>query len=195
MADPLYSEALSEFAAVFRLAHPDPRDPIPAALATVSPDGAPAVRTILLKSFDEAGFVFFTNMESRKAAHLRANRRAALVFHWMALERQLIVEGTAETVSDEEADAYWQTRPRESQIGAWASLQSRVLDDRGTLEHRYAEFAKRYSAGPVPRPAVWSGFRIVPHRLEVWQGRPHRLHDRLVYEKGSVGWTKGRLYP
>ena len=173
----------------------EPNDPNAAALATVSADGAPSVRVVLLKSVDNRGFAFFTNLDSHKGRDLRANPRAALNLHWKSLGRQVRIEGRVEQVSDAEADAYYATRPRGSRIGAWASKQSQPLDDRATLEGRVADFEGRFGGDDIPRPDFWSGFRIVPEKIEFWQGRQSRLHDRLVFRRKKDGWTKQLLYP
>ena len=166
-------------------------------LATVAPDGHPAARSVLLKGFDERGFVFYTNRGSRKAAHLASAPVAALLFPWVDLQRQVEVEGTVEPVSDAEADAYFVTRPRDSQLGAWASRQSSVLGGRDELEQRAKEMASRYEGRAVPRPPFWGGYRVVPRRVEFWQGRPGRLHDRLCYQREHPRsrWTMERLAP
>jgi pyridoxamine 5'-phosphate oxidase len=165
-------------------------------LATASRDGVPSLRAILVKGVDSRGFVFYTNMESRKAEELLANPRAALCFHWKSLQRQVRVEGTAERATDAEADAYFASRPRESQIGAWASDQSRPLASRSELEARAAELACKFADHPtVPRPPNWAGFRIVPQRIEFWQERPSRLHDRFVFIRDGGTWRKQRLFP
>ena len=173
----------------------EPNDPNAAALATVSADGAPSVRVVLLKSVDARGFAFFTNLGSHKARDLQANPRAALNFHWKSLGRQVRFGGRVERVSDAEADAYYATRPRGSRIGAWASKQSRPLDSRATLEGRVAEFEGRFESDDIPRPDFWSGFRVVPETVEFWQGRQSRLHDRLVYRRENDGWATRLLYP
>jgi len=170
-------------------------DPNAMALATVGPDGMPAVRMVLLKSADETGFVFYTNLESRKGCDLLARPKAALCLHWKSLKRQVRVEGMVERVGDAEADAYFHSRPRASQIGAWASQQSRPLKSRFDLEKRVAEFTAKYMIGEIPRPAYWSGFRVVPQRVEFWEDRPFRLHDRLVYHRTPEGWAVEKLYP
>jgi pyridoxamine 5'-phosphate oxidase len=164
-------------------------------LSTVSPEGSPEGRMILLKGADDAGFVFYTNLESPKARALEACRRAALTFYWETLRRQVRVEGRSEKVTDTEADVYFRTRPRESQIGAWASLQSEPLDSRVTLENRFEEFSKKYEGRDVPRPPHWSGYRIVPDAIEFWVERPNRLHDRFLYTRKGGAWAMARLYP
>jgi pyridoxamine 5'-phosphate oxidase len=165
-------------------------------LATATADGVPSARLVLVRGVDARGFVFYTNVESRKAAELDGNPRAALCFHWKSLARQVRVEGTVERVGDAEADAYFASRARESQIGAWASEQSRPLPDRATLLARFDEFARRFAeATAVPRPANWSGYRVVPAQVEFWQELPHRLHDRLVFIREGGGWKRERLYP
>ena len=170
-------------------------EPTAFALGTVGDDGQPSVRILLLKDADERGFVFYTNCESRKGRELRAHPKAALCFHWQPLERQVRVEGVAEPVSAVEADAYFATRERGSQIGAWASAQSRPIARAGDLEQRVAETEARFADGPVPRPAHWSGFRLVPHRMEFWHNMPSRLHERHMYERAGEGWRTEVLYP
>lgn len=170
-------------------------DPNAMGLATVGADGRPSLRIVLMKDFDPEGFVFYTNTQSRKGGELFGNPFCALTFHWKTLERQVRVEGKATLVSDAEADAYYQSRPRGSQIGAWASDQSRPLPDRAVLAARVAETEQRYPQGEIPRPPHWSGFRVVPDRVEFWQGMPFRLHDRLIYEREGAGWRTYRQYP
>ena len=164
-------------------------------VATATRDGAPAARTLFLRGADERGFVFYTNYESRKGTQLAENPRAALVIHWRELERQIVIEGTVERVSAEESDAYFATRPVQSQLGAWASQQSQPLDSAETLAQRVEQLRTRFADGPIPRPAHWGGYRVVPNRIEFWQGGPGRLHDRFVYLRDAAGWTHGRLNP
>jgi pyridoxamine 5'-phosphate oxidase len=164
-------------------------------LATVAKDGAPAARLVLLKGFDERGFVFYTNLESRKSVELSGNSRAALCFLWKSLRRQVRIEGAALPVAAAEADAYFASRPRDSQIGAWASDQSRPLGSRAALERRFDRFTRRFAETAVARPPFWSGFRIVPQRIEFWQERPFRLHDRWLYIRDGVAWQRQRLFP
>ena len=170
-------------------------DTAPVALATADANGRPAVRMVLLRGVDERGFVFHTNYNSRKAKELRENPQAALCFHWHTLEEQIRVEGHVETLSSAESDAYFRTRPRGSQLGAWASNQSAVLPSRETLEEEYREIERRFEGAEVPRPPFWGGFRLVPDRIEFWFGRPDRLHDRLSYTRDGGGWKIERLYP
>jgi pyridoxamine 5'-phosphate oxidase len=173
----------------------EPNDPDAMALATATPDGAPSVRMVLLKGFGSDGFVFYTNMDSRKGAEIAANPRAALLFHWKSLRRQVRVEGPVEPVGDAEADAYFATRSRDSQLGAWASYQSRPLDARSTFEKRYEDMRRRFDGQDVPRPARWGGFRVKQELIEFWDDRPHRLHERRVFTARAGGWNEGLLYP
>ena len=176
-----------------------PREQLPEptafALATANDEGQPSVRMLLLKEVDDRGFVFYTNLESRKAVELAQNRRAAMNFHWAPLERQVRIEGRVTTVSDDEADAYFATRPRGSQIGAWASRQSRSMDRARDLDARVAEFEKMFEGRDVPRPPFWSGFRLVPSAIEFWKGKPNRLHERRLFVRDGEGWRVSLLYP
>jgi pyridoxamine 5'-phosphate oxidase len=173
----------------------EPNDPNAVAVATVDADGLPDVRMVLLKDADARGFVFYTNLESAKGRQLAEQPKAALLFHWKTLRRQVRVRGPVSVVSDEEADAYWRTRAKSAQVGAWASAQSRPLPDRLALEKKIAEYALKFGLGRVPRPPQWSGFRVVPEAIEFWRDRPFRLHERLVFERAGEGWTTSRLYP
>ena len=173
----------------------EPGDANAMTLATSTADGVPSARMVLLKGADEAGFVFYTNLGSRKAEELYANPRAALCFHWKSLRRQVRVEGTVEEVDKAEADDYFASRSRLSQIGAWASKQSQPLEGRFELEKRVAEFTAKFHIGAVRRPEFWSGFRLLPVRIEFWQEQPFRLHDRKVYNRSPDGWTVEKLYP
>jgi len=175
----------------------EPNDPTAMALATVGADGTPSLRMVLLKGFDAQGFVFYTNYESRKGLQLAAHPKAALLFHWKSLRRQVRLEGPVSQTTAEEADAYFDTRQRGSQIGAWASDQSRPLESRFALEKRVAEFGARHLIGKVPRPPHWSGFRLQPLLIEFWQDQPFRLHDRLEYSRASASapWSTRTLYP
>ena len=164
-------------------------------LATTTSEGRPSARAVLLKGLDDRGFVFYTNLESRKSKELLTNPHAALCFMWKSLNRQVRAEGPVELVADEEADAYFASRPRDSQIGAWASDQSQPLVSRAELERRVEEFSRRFPEGAVPRPPHWSGFRVVPQSIEFWQEQPFRLHDRLLFVREGTGWRRERLFP
>jgi pyridoxamine 5'-phosphate oxidase len=170
-------------------------DPEAMALATASADGRPSVRMVLLKGHGVDGFVFYTNEQSAKADQLRENPRAALLFHWKSLRRQVRIEGTIERISAAEADAYFATRARDSQLGAWASDQSRPLDSRETFEARFEEVKRRFEGADVPRPPHWGGYRVVPERIEFWTDRPYRLHERRLFTRAGADWTEGLLYP
>jgi len=165
------------------------------ALATATPDGKPSVRFVLLKSYDQRGFVFFTNYGSRKAAELDTNPEATLIFHWAILQRQVRLEGTVARIPHAESKAYFQTRPRGSQIGAWASAQSEVLASREVLEQRVKECEARFRGKEVPLPPFWGGYRLEPRSIEFWQGRANRLHDRIKFVREGDGWGRTRLYP
>jgi len=173
----------------------EPEDPNAMSLGTATADGRVSVRVMLMKGFDQRGFVFYTNLASRKGSQLNQNTSAALCFHWKSLQRQVRIEGVVEPVSDDEADLYFLSRPRESQIGAWASRQSEVLPSREQLDARLDEFDRRFRAATVPRPEHWSGFRVIPNRIEFWHARPSRLHDRLLFTLDHGIWTSQRLYP
>jgi pyridoxamine 5'-phosphate oxidase len=173
----------------------EPVNPNAMALATADSNGRPSVRMVLLKGVDERGFVFFTNLESRKGAELKTNAEASLCFYWKTLAKQVRVDGSVKPVSGPEADAYFESRPRSARIGAWASQQSRPLESRFELEKRVAQFTARFNVGDIPRPEFWSGFRVVPRTIEFWKERKFRLHDRIVYRRAGDGWTTERLYP
>jgi len=173
----------------------EPNDADAMALATADGAGRPSVRMVLLKGFDPRGFVFYTNLDSRKGADLAANPRAGLLFHWKSLRRQVRVEGPVGAVSDAEADAYFATRGRDSRLGAWASDQSRPLPDRTTFEARFDAMRERFGDGDIPRPPRWSGFRVAPERIEFWSDRAARLHERRLFERDGSGWREGLLYP
>jgi len=174
----------------------EPNDPNAMAVATVDESGLPNVRMVLLKGFDEAGFVFYTNFDSRKGREILTAGKAALLFHWKSLRRQVRIRGRVEPVSKAEADAYYASRPRGSRIGAWASKQSRPLESRFALEKAVAEYTLKFGLGEIPRPENWSGFRVTPETLEFWHDRPFRLHDRIEFRRDDVGaWGKVRLYP
>lgn len=170
-------------------------DPAAAALATATADARPSVRMVLVRGADQRGFVFYTNLESRKGGELAANPHAAMVLHWKSLGRQIRIEGPVALVADEEADAYFASRARGSQIGAWASSQSRPLESRHALEKSVAKYAAKFGLGKVPRPDHWSGFRIAPERIEFWRQGKFRLHERIVYHRTETGWDTERLFP
>jgi pyridoxamine 5'-phosphate oxidase len=173
----------------------EPNDPTAMALATADSSGRPSVRMVLMKGHDERGFVFYTNLDSRKGGELAANPHAALLFHWKSLRRQVRIEGPVEAVSAQEADLYFASRSRDSQLGAWASDQSRPLDSRSTFEGRFEAIRARFDGGEVPRPPRWSGWRVVPERIELWNDRAHRLHERRLFTRTADGWSEGLLYP
>lgn len=192
----LCNEAIARFEDWFSVAREQAvNEPTAMTLATVDADGQPAARTVLLKHFDERGFVFYTNTHSRKGQHLDHNPKAALCFFWQPLMRQVLVEGVAGRVPDEEADAYWATRPRLSQTGAWASNQSALLDSRETMDRRLKEAGEEYAEGAVPRPQHWTGYRIEPTMIEFWQSRAGRLHERERYWLEDGRWKKSLIYP
>ncbi len=173
----------------------EPNYPEAMALATADPEGRPSLRMVLLKGQGREGFDFYTNFDSRKGEELAANPAAALLFHWKSLRRQVRVDGPVEPLPAAEADAYFATRARDSQLGAWASDQSRPLDRRETFERRFAEICARFEGQDVPRPPRWGGFRLVPERIEFWSDRPHRLHERRLFTRTATGWDEGLLYP
>ena len=173
----------------------EPNDPNALCLATCTPDGRPSARMVLLKGHDARGFVFYTNLESRKGGELAANPFAALCFHWKTLQRSVRVEGAVEPVSDAEADEYYASRARGSRIGAWASRQSRPLEGRWALEKAVADYTLKFGVGAIPRPPFWSGFRVVPARIEFWRDMPFRLHERRVFHAEGASWREEALYP
>ena len=192
----LYAEALNRFRDLLDEAQKtDLPEPAATTLATADANGHLTARTVLLKKLDERGFTFFTNLDSRKARQLKENPHAALCFFWQNLMQQVTVEGVAELISDEEADAYWVTRERNSQLAAWASKQSSPLDKRETLSRRLREIKQRFTDQRIPRPPNWSGYRLVPERIEFWSAGWHRLHERVCYYKSMSGWSVTLLYP
>lgn len=194
--DPLYLEAINAFREKFaRTSELGVREPSAMSLATVDSNGQPSIRTVLLRGIDERGFVFFTNSESRKGTQMAGNPQVALTFFWDAWAEQIHVEGKIEVISDSESDGYWKTRARLSQIGAWASAQSRPLASRDEFMASVAEIEKRFEGQDVSRPPYWFGYRVIPHRIELWSGREGRLHERFVYEADGDSWTKQMLYP
>lgn len=194
MAD--FKEPFDLFGSWFELAkESEPNDPSAMNLATATPDGRPSSRMVLLKDFDTSGFVFYTNLESNKGQQLKANSQVALNFHWKSLRKQVRIEGIASPVTDAEADAYFQSRPRGSRIGAWASEQSRPMEGMFVLERRVAEFTAKFNIGEVPRPAHWSGFRVAPDLIEFWSDGKFRLHERIVYHLDGDSWRTERLFP
>ncbi len=195
-SDQLYQRAIERLQALFEQARRGSlREPTAATLATADAQGRPSARTVLLKAIDARGCVFYTNLESRKARQLAANPRAALCAFFDPLMEQALLEGRVERVGDVEADAYWSTRDRTSQLGAWASRQSQPLEQPQQLEERVREFDQRFAGQPVPRPLHWSGFRLVPDRIEFWAARPHRLNERTLYMQEHGRWISTRLYP
>jgi pyridoxamine 5'-phosphate oxidase len=188
-------DPIAEFQQLFARAAAREPDATAVALATADAAGAPSVRMVLLKAVDPAGFVFFTNYESRKAAELAVNPGAALCFYWPTIGVQVRVEGGVERVTAAESEAYFATRPRESQLGAWASRQSRPLASAEALREEFARTSERFAGQPVPRPPVWGGFRVLPRRIEFWHSGEHRLHDRILYTRAGEGWTVERLFP
>jgi len=192
-------DPIERFRSVYALAEKLDRTCVPEpnamSLATIDGNGQPSVRIVLLKGIDERGFVFYTNYEGRKGRELLAQPKAALCFYWAPLDTQIRIEGSVTEVADSEADAYFATRERRSQIGAWASRQSRPIETPGSLDERVAEYEKKFAGRDVPRPEFWSGFRVVPERIEFWKGKPNRLHERHLYSRNGDGWRIETLYP
>jgi pyridoxamine 5'-phosphate oxidase len=194
--DPISHDPISRFHAILSRARAaSPFDPTAAALATADAAGRPSVRMVLVKDVDERGFVFFTNHNSRKARDVAEDPFAALCFHWPAIEEQARVEGSVSRIADAESDAYFATRPRESQVSAWASRQSAPLASRAALEAAARDVEARFAGMPVPRPEFWGGYRVVPERIELWRARAGRLHDRELFVRDGGGWTRTLLYP
>ncbi len=189
-------EAIQRFQKLFKRARKAGlKEPTAMTLATADAKGRPSSRMVLLKKVDERGFVFYTNLDSRKGRQLAANRSAALCFFWDLLMEQVIIEGRVEHISDRQADAYWASRPRESQIASYTSLQSRPLKNRKTLEIQFSRCRALFKGKKIPRPARWSGFRVIPNRIEFWKARPNRLNERILYRKARRGWGMTPLYP
>lgn len=190
------TDPIKRFAQLYnKILKPDVPETSAMVLSTASPDGKPSARVVLLKSFDEDGFVFYTNLESRKAAELKANPHCALCFYWEHIHYQVRVEGRAAQVSDKEANEYFATRPRDSQISAWASQQSQTLKDRQELEARFKKYERVFADKAVPRPPFWSGYRVIPEHIEFWKRRDSRLHERTVYIRENASWTIKLLFP
>ena len=195
-SDDLFLEAMARFRAILERARQTSlQEPMAVTLATADRDGMPSARVVLLRQLDERGAVFYTNTGSAKAAQIADNPHAALCFHWDELREQIRVVGDVEHVSDAQADEYWVKRPRESQIGAWASQQSAILDARETLENKLEQYEQRFADRDVPRPDFWTGYRVVPSLIEFWLGQPARLHERIVYRKQGDRWEKRLLFP